>query len=419
MTLRTEHPQSALSNANRTARGRGPSIVLYSHDGFGLGHLSRTIRIGQSIRTLQPRASILIITSSPAARCLALPEDFECIKLPSVTKTGVERYRPHLDASLEAVVALRSALLLSTVQHLRPDVLLVDHRPLGLKKEVLPTLEWIRESAPEIRTVAGLRDIIDEADTVVRDRTVQNVYDALEHLYDCVLVYGDRSILDSTREYAFPRSIVGKTYFTGYLGRAAAGRSREEVHKALRLDGRRLVVVHAGGGGDGTALIDTYLQCIDRLPDDVHSLVVTGPLMERGERKRLQAGATTLPVTLVEYQEDLASCIAAADLSVSMGGYNTICEILSARVRALVVPRIFPRQEQYIRAQRLAARGMITMLLPIALTPQTLADAVHAALQSCPAPSDSISLDGGRRAAEVISSHLSSHPAATRRVVHA
>jgi predicted glycosyltransferase len=59
------------------------------------------------------------------------------------------------------------------------------------------------------------------------------------------------------------------------------------------------------------------------------------------------------------------------------------------------------------------------MLLPIALTPQTLADAVHAALQSCPAPSDSISLDGGRRAAEVISSHLSSHPAATRRVVHA
>jgi predicted glycosyltransferase len=418
VNIQTERRNVPPSDAER-AESCGPLIALYSHDGFGLGHLSRTIYLAQHVRALNPRASILIITSSPAAHCLALPEDFEYIKLPSVTKTGVERYRPHLDASLEAVVALRSALLLSTVQHLRPDVLLIDHRPLGLKKEVLPTLQWIRESAPEIQTVAGLRDVIDEADTVVRDWTAQNIYDALEHLFDSVLVYGDRSILDSTKEYAFPRSVAGKTSFTGYLGRDSTRRSREEVRAALGLDGQRLIVVHAGGGGDGGALIVTYLQCIDRLPADVHSLVVTGPLMDRREYERLQAGAANLPVTLVECQEDLASCIAAADLSVSMGGYNTVCEILSARVRAVVIPRIFPRQEQYIRAQRLAACGLIRMLLPIALTPQKLADAVRTALLSCPAPPDSISLDGGRRAAAIISSRLSSHSATARRAVHA
>ena len=47
-----------------------------------------------------------------------------------------------------------------------------------------------------------------------------------------------------------------------------------------------------------------------------------------------------------------------------MGGYNTYCEILSFDRPALIVPRVAPRQEQLIRAQRASALGLVDMLLP-------------------------------------------------------
>ena len=47
-----------------------------------------------------------------------------------------------------------------------------------------------------------------------------------------------------------------------------------------------------------------------------------------------------------------------------MGGYNTFCEILSFDKPAIIVPRVFPRKEQYIRASRAQELGLIRMLDP-------------------------------------------------------
>lgn len=379
-----------------------PSVMLYSHDGFGLGHLRRTVRLGQIIRKVVPEASVLIVTSSPAAGRPLIPDELEYIKLPSVTKTGAERYHPHYDTTLESCISLRSALLLTAVQEIQPDLLLVDHRPLGLKREVLPALEWIKSAAPHIHTVVGLRDVLDEPSTVMRDWRENGIYEALDYLYETILVYGERSVLDITREYAMPGPIARKARFTGYLGAIAPQRTREEVRASLGLTSGRLVVVHAGGGGDGKDLIDTYLDTFHLLPGDIHSLVVTGPLMSRDDRERFKKEATDGRITLVEYQHDLASAIAAADVSVSMGGYNTVCEVLSAGVPALVVPRIFPRQEQYIRAQRLAERGLLDMLLPTSLTPVALAAGVVKALADPPTRHAPVNLNGAERAAQLL-----------------
>lgn len=384
-----------------------PCAAFYSHDGFGLGHLSRTVHLANRLRELEPDVDIHIITSSPAAHRVQSLHDFAWIKLPSVTKCGVERYRPHhLSMDLESVVALRAALLLRTVQHLRPDLLVVDHRPLGLKKEASPALNWLKAWSPKTRTVVGLRDIVDEARTVKSDWREQGIYDALDTLFDAVLVYGDRSVLDTTQAYDMPDSIRRKTRFVGYLGRGPVAQSREAVRQSLSLQDERLVVVHAGGGGDGTHLIETYLQAANLLPRDVHSLVVTGPLMDPVEQRRLQASAYKATITFVEYQHDLPSYVAAADLSISMGGYNTVCEVLSCGVPSIIVPRMFPRQEQYIRAQLLASRGLIRMVPPHSLSAQKLAEAVLDALDTAPTLSIPVALDGSARAASYLASLL-------------
>jgi predicted glycosyltransferase len=64
--------------------------------------------------------------------------------------------------------------------------------------------------------------------------------------------------------------------------------------------------------------------------------------------------------------------MARADRVIAMGGYNTICEVLSFQKRALIVPRSVPRREQIIRAERLRNLGLIDLLKAEDLSPRAL-----------------------------------------------
>jgi predicted glycosyltransferase len=72
----------------------------------------------------------------------------------------------------------------------------------------------------------------------------------------------------------------------------------------------------------------------------------------------------------------MMSLMNAADVVVSMGGYNTVCELLSLDKRAVVIPRVRPAEEQLIRAQRMAERGLFSFIHPDRLTPALLKYAV-------------------------------------------
>jgi predicted glycosyltransferase len=64
--------------------------------------------------------------------------------------------------------------------------------------------------------------------------------------------------------------------------------------------------------------------------------------------------------------------MAAADLVVTMGGYNTICEVLSQGTLSLVIPRETPRKEQLLRARALHGQNLLdfipwNMMSPLSL----------------------------------------------------
>ena len=67
-------------------------------------------------------------------------------------------------------------------------------------------------------------------------------------------------------------------------------------------------------------------------------------------------------VRTVGFESQIESLYAGAQGVIAMGGYNTFCEILSFDKPAVVVPRTFPRMEQYIRASRAEALSLIRML---------------------------------------------------------
>ena len=198
------------------------------------------------------------------------------------------------------------------------------------------------------------------------------------------MLYGQRDIFDPVHEYAMSPAAAGKLVQCGYLNGHSPTRSPETVRRELDARGRPLVVVTAGGGGDGFNLLRTYLEAVAAglIPPGVHSLVVTGPLMTRAKRDLLRGAVPSDRVTLLDFTPDLVSYIAAADLVVSMAGYNTVCETLSLGIRSLLVPRVRPRAEQRIRAERMVQRGLAHMLLPEDMTPASLACNVDAGLSA-------------------------------------
>jgi len=136
------------------------------------------------------------------------------------------------------------------------------------------------------------------------------------------------------------------------------------------------------------------------------TLIVTGPLMSPEQHRRLQQAASPkLALTVLDFTPRLYEYLAAADLVVSMGGYNTVVEILTANQRGIIVPRVRPRLEQYIRAERLAAHGLIDMMHPDQLTPTSLFKAITQSLQQ-PRPPRSedigIPLNGGANVSRAV-----------------
>jgi predicted glycosyltransferase len=201
-----------------------------------------------------------------------------------------------------------------------------------------------------------------------------------------VLVLGERSIFDPVKEYRFPSPVIDKTVFCGYMRKGGELQSRDDIRKSLQINGRRkMVLVTAGGGQDGYHVIENYLKGIRNTPvtDGIQSLVVCGPEMPNQQRANLQEQAGGDPhIQFYSFTGEMESLIAAADAVVAMAGYNTVCEILSLNKRAIVIPRVRPTEEQWIRADRMSRLGLFKTIHPDDLTPERLMRCLSESLDS-------------------------------------
>jgi predicted glycosyltransferase len=289
------------------------------------------------------------------------------------------------------MTALRKDILTAAARHLRPELVVVDNVPAGLRGELLPALCELRRSG-QTRLVLGLRDIVDDPERVRRAWTRDGSYELLDELYDRILVYGQPDVFDVAAEYGFSSTAHAKTRYVGYVRRGMPAPARR---------GRTgpLILVTVGGGGDGFPLLRTALESRRRLGTDSRWLVVTGPFLPAHERRTLTRLAAHVDRTeVIEFSRELPALIASADVVVSMGGYNSICEILSARRPAVIVPRVEPRLEQLLRAQALERRGLVRHVHPDELTPARLANEVEALLAADDSRRDDVDLAGLDRA---------------------
>jgi predicted glycosyltransferase len=360
-------------------------ILIYSHDTFGLGNIRRMLEVARHLVDSSPQVSVLVITGSPMLHAFRIPERVDYVKLPCLARDVEGCYAPRLqDMSMNETVRLRANLVRSAIAGFSPHLVLVDKKPFGVENELSGTLADLPGYVRRPKLVLLLRDILDspEATTPVWRR--QGYFEAIDTYYDQVLVVGSPDIFDLRREYAFPPFAAAKVRFCGYISRQPGRVTRAEVRRRLSVaDAEPLVLVTPGGGQDGYDLIDTCLQSLLALPPAQcpRTHIVCGPELNASSRNALERAAAQLPqVSVQDFSDDMMSLMAAADVVLSMGGYNTVCELLTLHKRMIVVPRVRPVQEQRIRAERMAARGLLRMLHPDQLTPAALWHALQSEL---------------------------------------
>jgi predicted glycosyltransferase len=385
-------------------RSAEPRLLVYSQDGLGLGHLRRSTLMAAEFLRARPGASALTISDSPLGRFFHTTSGHDYLKLPSIRKAGPGDWHPvALSSPFDDVLTMRRETIRSAVLGFQPDVLLVDHMPHGAMGELVPTLHALESR--RVRLLLGLRDILDAPDVIRRRWHLEGAFEAVEHYYDEVLVYGSQDVFDVSYNYDWPAAATERLRYCGYVCSPAMSRPSQRI-RTRYLAGAKvpLIVAMAGGGADAFPLFNALLRAVPAISADTPCVVVviTGPFLPPRERTQLARMARGRPVRLLNTVADCLTYMAAADLVVSMAGYNTTAEILSIGTPAVLVPRAGPSAEQETRARLFAERGWVRWLSPDHLSDSSLAtmtlEMLHAG-RSAARPAHELPNLGGRATA--------------------
>lgn len=380
-------------------------ILMYSHDTFGLGHLRRCRTIAHSLVENYRGLSVLIISGSTIAGAFDYRVRVDFVKIPSIIKlhngdyTSIDR---HTD--LQETLEMRQAIIRHTAESFQPDLFIVDKEPLGLRGELEETLSYLKTHGTTL--VLGLREVMDAPELLKAEWAKRDVLRKIGVFYDSIWVYGPEDFYDPLTGFDVTPAVRSRMHYVGFLQRHMT-----QVDVPVREVEDNYILATTGGGGDGADLIHNIFDAYHHDPSLKHKmLIVLGPFMPARKRRKLVKKGSAIPqVEIIEFDNRMENLIAGARAVVSMGGYNTFCEILSFDKPALIVPRVTPREEQLIRASRAAELGVIDMLRPEeAEDPAKLARALKALPDRAP-PSQvtsKLKLDGLERITDLVGEWL-------------
>lgn len=329
-------------------------VLLYSHDSVGLGHIRRNQALAHALAAGMPEltgrpVTGMLLTGVNALRPDDLPDGFDVVVLPGVSKAS-SGYQPrHVQVPMADLLDMRARMLTAAINGFHPDLVIVDRHAYGIDGELERALVRLRAGRPEARIVLGLREVLDSPATAAAEWRRIGPMARLRELFDAVWVYGDSEVHDLRRTGELPVALNDMVSYTGYL---SSGRHAGTTVPATVP--RPYLVTTVGGGSDGAAVCRAAAAA--QVPVGYRHLVVTGPQMPTQERRAVEALAGP-DTEVVASLPDPVTVMRDAAAVVAMAGYNTVCELMDTDVPTLLVPRERPRLEQRIRADALAATG--------------------------------------------------------------
>jgi predicted glycosyltransferase len=382
------------------------SVLLYVQHLLGIGHLRRSLRIVEAL--VREGIRVTLISGGEPLSSIACTSAESVIQLPPIRaldagfKALVDEAGRPIDEKLRTT---RRSALLAAFADQQPDALLIEAFPFGRRAfrfELDALIEAARARRPRPLLFCSLRDIVVSPEHPGRRK---EIVDRVRNDFDFVLVHGDPAFIPLEDSFPLASEIGDKLIYTGYVAESHQAGDAANSDETVGADE---VVVSVGGGAVGGALLRTAIEtrrqgCLG----DLAWRLLAGPNLPEPEFTAL---AVALPdgVVLERYRPDFSQILRRCRVSVSQAGYNTVLDILAARAAAVVVPFASEREtEQSLRAERLAARGVLELLPENQLSSERLASAIDRAISARPA---TIAIDtrGARRSARLIADMIRS-----------
>lgn len=396
-----------------------PRVLFYVQHLLGIGHVMRVTRIAAALHA--QGAGVFIANGGEAVPGLDFGAAHVCalapVKIipPDFSTLLNSDGTPFSDAQKRA----RAQALVRFYDDVRPDGVVLEAFPFGRRQmrfELMPLLEHMHRAPRRPLVVASVRDILQANKKKER---IEETLTTLKAYFDLIIVHGDPKLIALDGSFPAISGVSCPVCYSGLVGPPARIYAQGQGQKAERPLGENFdVIVSAGGGAVGTALLDTAFEaCVGLIgghggESTWRWLFLTGPNSAPG---KIEALARRIPqgsgsrITIAPFRADLPDLLTAAKLSISQAGYNTVADVLAAGCRAIFVPySAHGEQEQRLRAQILARAKRAVMIEEDGLNREAMCAAITQAM-ALERPPHAFAQNGAAETARLLLHHLTLH----------
>src|SRR5215472_485206 len=360
-------------------------VLMYCRHVLSIGHLVRSTEIA---RAVSQRAEVTFVSGGAPIDGFPFPSSVKLTQLPALQTDDEFGALESLGCGqdIHDIQDLRREQLLTVFDEVLPDVLMIELFPFGRKRfafELIPVLERARQRDGQTLVACSLRDVlVEKSDQMTHEERVCRIVNAY---FDSILVHGDPAFLKLNETFHRVPDLRCRIRYTGFV-------QQQDGRDAAVVDAREPTIVVSIGSGryrQGQFLLESVIHAAPLLERRIPHVfrIFAGPFIPDDVFRRLKDLADgRRNVQLERYSPSLLGHLGRADLSISMGGYNTVMNLLATGIRSLVYPYTSNNdQEQHIRARRLEYLGMVELLHPEMLVPQVLAPKIAGMFSKTPA----------------------------------
>ncbi len=319
-------------------------LLIYAHDGRGLGHAGRSIAVAMAFRRLFPELKLLFVSGTAMTAQLIGTAPIDWLKLPAYAtavidgkSTGTSGPSNFSDADLGS---LRAQALCQIIRLYRPRCVLADHMPQGKHKELLPALAASKEFAT--LWVLGVRAIVGTVAGVWSD-LARNTF---AQNYHALLWYGDSSVLGRSALARLQDQFGVAAKETGYVSRMA---ERLQLPGSAAADQPPLagVISMPWMTKQSADVLDRLAEALAQLGDHFGSWrLFLSPLLNV-DHSHIATKLKALAFCTISPPDDTyLTALARSRAAVIYGGYNSLTDVLFARTPGLVLQREMQDREQ-------------------------------------------------------------------------
>ncbi|MCD4722971.1 MAG: hypothetical protein K8S13_24400 [Desulfobacula sp.] len=327
-------------------------ILIYAHDGRGLGHASRSIGIGLALRRIYPDLKVLFISGCQISRELIGSAPLDWLKLPSYEtevingkSRGIDGQSNFTDKQLGEI---RSETLRHIIELYQPRIVLADHSPQGKHKELRGALEETTKT--DTKWVLGIRGVIG-AVPQVRSTLACELF---EKYYSALLWYGDSSVLGNENMKQLQNQFGISPVECGYVSRLTE--IHKQQRKKLSTDVDLAGTVSIPWLGESTFDFIVELAEALRLLGASHGKWQIFIGVEEGSKDDIKIHSLfqdldhcSIEIPSSRYNDALVN----SKCALIYGGYNSLMDILHLGIPCVVLVRKMQDKEQDIHLRQL------------------------------------------------------------------